>query len=821
MKRKLCGRTIAAIAAAALAVSSSAIVFADDTVTTPAETSVTVPAETSAAETTVSETVSAEPTTVTQTVSGGGYADNDEMFALYINRLMYGDTGVMPLASDYAEGQLTGNVKIVYNELKELAVSVANGTTASTKVTISFPNVPASSVSTNDALGAWLDTLNVGQVINVLMENCPSELYWYNKSEGAGTSILASTTVSGSTATVEVTISMSVADAYAASGEDYKVDTAKINAAKTAVETAKGVAQNAAGTTLEKLTAFKDHICGAVTYNDAAADDSTNTPYGDPWQLIYVFDGNSGTNVVCEGYAKAFQYLCEIAGIECYTVSGTMSGGTGEGAHMWNLVRLGGKSYLVDVTNCDDGTAGAPDLLFLKGVTLGSNGSYSVDCDGQTITYTYDSETTGMFSTAVLTPSTTDYTESGEPEDEVPVIAFAEEWEDWMEEEGIEIGINDDPVDFSELVTVTPESAEVSYSIEDTGIAEISASGLITPVSKGETVITVTAVNGDRTTEKTCTLIVGDGDVGVDPTETSPTTPDDPTTEPTTPTEPTAPTEPTTPSESTAPTEPTVPTNPTVPSEPSGPSAPSVPSGPMSPTIVPSNAANASVSKLPAVSGEGGEKGWTAIAERLGGISDGESVSVDMNGDTTLPKDVLETIIDKDVDVTFKMAGGISWTINGKSVEEARDVDLGVSKGGNKIPRDVLKTVSKLGSNTIKLSLKHNGDFGFKPMMTIKYSARYNGKYANLYYYNKKTGEMEFQGYSKIEGGSAKLLFNHASEYAVVVSDEPLGGEDVSAAASYEMESSAQNGMMIVLLAAAALIGSCVLAAAKSKKRDR
>ena len=31
-------------------------------------------------------------------------------------------------------------------------------------------------------------------------------------------------------------------------------------------------------------------------------------------ELIWVFDGDSSTNVVCEGYAKAFQYLCDLSG---------------------------------------------------------------------------------------------------------------------------------------------------------------------------------------------------------------------------------------------------------------------------------------------------------------------------------------------------------------------------------------------------------------------------------------------------------------------------------------------------------------------------
>ena len=80
--------------------------------------------------------------------------------------------------------------------------------------------------------------------------------------------------------------------------------------------------------------------------------------YGNPWQLIWVFDNDDSTNVVCEGYSKAFQYLCDkgFAGsstISCDTVTGTMGGATGAGNHMWNLVTIDGDSYLADITNSD------------------------------------------------------------------------------------------------------------------------------------------------------------------------------------------------------------------------------------------------------------------------------------------------------------------------------------------------------------------------------------------------------------------------------------------------------------------------------------
>ena len=320
---------------------------------------------------------------------------------------------------------LPGELSSVYNEVKPMVKLVADGTRASTifevpgtwAKTKSEWGITGEGISagtlTAEASAAIEAAFNLDALMQRMLSEMPYELYWFDKTEGIGMSYGVS--LSGEILTVKnLKLSMYISQAYAkineggATYEPLTADTAKTSAAKRAAENAtQVVAANTAKSDHEKLKAYLDYIKAAVSYNNEAANNNA-TPYGDPWQIIYVFDNDSSTNVVCEGYAKAFKHLCDLSSFSesdlfCSLVTGTMTVGTSAGPHMWNIVTVGGRNYLVDVTNCDADTVGVPDKLFLCGAAENEPGKkYTATAGSQSIVYEYDADTLSDYASSDL-----------------------------------------------------------------------------------------------------------------------------------------------------------------------------------------------------------------------------------------------------------------------------------------------------------------------------------------------------------------------------------------------------------------------------------
>lgn len=362
------------------------------------------------------------------------YAGSDELLTEYMGMAASGNIGVsetipMLFASAYNGNKLSGLTQVMYNQLKSKVVAVAAGNDSSTSVSLSlgaadfsglrwtasdlgvstlFGNDARTSVN-KDAAQKAIDSLyNPSLAVKSLIRDCPYEMFWfgnqYNMNKTYKPKITYDATLQDFVMTIEscvFSIDLKASADYMGDSV-YSVNIGKVQSIHSAMNNAAGII--AAGRSMgddAKMSYFRDQICNLVSYNTSAAGSSYASGYGNPWQLIYVFDGDPNTNVVCEGYAKAFQYLCDecglSSGVYVYSVAGSFQvGSRPEEGHLWNIVRRGGKNYLVDLTNYDGNRSAG---LFMSQANSGSiDGGYVFNVNGSNYTYRYNSDTRLIYS---------------------------------------------------------------------------------------------------------------------------------------------------------------------------------------------------------------------------------------------------------------------------------------------------------------------------------------------------------------------------------------------------------------------------------------
>ena len=175
----------------------------------------------------------------------------------------------------------------------------------------------------------------------------------------------------------------------------------------------------------------------------------------------------------------------------------------------------------------------------------------------------------------------------------------------------------------------------------------------------------------------------------------------------------------------------------------------------------------------PYIKDESDKEGWDVIKPQLEETKAGDTVTVAMNGTTVVPKDVIDSIKGKDTTLVLDMGNGLSWKINGQDITDAAgDIDFDVTVGadaGKSIPVDVINNVTGERSS-LNLTLAYDGEFGFTATLTVNMKSKNAGLYANLFYYNEQTGELEFISAGQIDSdGNVELVFTHASDYTIVV----------------------------------------------------
>lgn len=326
----------------------------------------------------------------------------------YSGNLPYGQKSA--IFGKQCEEKLSGLSKSFYKQLYTFCKEVADGKRTRTNFELELSgNVSVSKLSDEWELAYHTFTYRYPELI-FWISGCEigSSYYSESKVESAEINLVPSKEYKGS--------------------KEKTVDAAKIKTAVNSIKKAdKIIAKYKGKSDYEKIRGFCDEICALTEYNDAAAGTMEG---GNPWQIPWVFDGDPKTNVVCEGYAKAFFYLCKKSGVECFITTGTMDGEN----HMWNVVILSGRSFLVDITNTDgfsdklEVKVDMPYVIVLKGVADSDgngcimatpekkmswkegNTLYTYSIESMRVDYRYDDITKSLYSKSLLSVSKNDYT---------------------------------------------------------------------------------------------------------------------------------------------------------------------------------------------------------------------------------------------------------------------------------------------------------------------------------------------------------------------------------------------------------------------------
>lgn len=335
-------------------------------------------------------------------VSGMGAADNDALFEAYVNRALGGMRSNEPTTygrDALSDASLEGSLKL-YDVLKVKIGNVADGQITSTQFTftdkdlgienhwwtqedLGLDNIDKDTQDCRLALKE-AEGFNLAKTMDALIHDHPYDLYWFDRNLGVWFSFKTQYRKEDGVVKAlhisSVTCSLYVNPDYAKSGRDGTFNVGAMpNRVRQAVANINDIIKdNADKDDYGRLEAYLKAICKLADYDKDM--EGSGDP-GDIKQLIYVFDGDSKTKAVCQGYSRAYKYLCDRSDfkgdVECEMMGSYRKTAQAGGTYMWNVVKMSdGRYYLADVAHCDNN---GNQSTFMKGVEGNAGGPFRID----------------------------------------------------------------------------------------------------------------------------------------------------------------------------------------------------------------------------------------------------------------------------------------------------------------------------------------------------------------------------------------------------------------------------------------------------------
>lgn len=158
----------------------------------------------------------------------------------------------------------------------------------------------------------------------------------------------------------------------------------------------------------------------------------------------------------------------------------------------------------------------------------------------------------------------------------------------------------------------------------------------------------------------------------------------------------------------------------------------------------------------------GKETSWADIAGSIAKLAEGGAVTISLNGNYTVPAEVMKQIADKKIKATFVVDSVKSWVIDGSQIKNAASTDLTL------IPTQKLKTGGLAGTEGVQFTVS---SADIPAGIAVSFKANFAGRFANLY--KSVDGKLVFMGCAKLDstGKSTVPGIDGKGDYAVMLSE--------------------------------------------------
>ena len=158
----------------------------------------------------------------------------------------------------------------------------------------------------------------------------------------------------------------------------------------------------------------------------------------------------------------------------------------------------------------------------------------------------------------------------------------------------------------------------------------------------------------------------------------------------------------------------------------------------------------------------GKETSWADIAGSIAKLAEGGTVTISLNGNYTVPAEVMKQIADKKIKATFVVDSVKSWVIDGAQIKNAASTDLTL------IQTQKLKTGGLAGTEGVQFTVS---SADIPAGIAVCFKADFAGRFANLY--KSVDGKLVFMGCAKLDStGKATVPgVDGKGDYAVMLSE--------------------------------------------------